>query len=172
MQSGCDATLKRMNRKYDTAVYLESCRRLHKWFDNCGITTDLIVGFPGETEEEFAQTLEFIRKCSFSAMHIFPYSIRKGTVAAKMDGQIQRSIKQCRAKAAAAVAEEMKHAFLASQIGKTLAVLFETEEDGMWQGHSGNYALVHAKGENLHNHVANVLITELKNGILLGNIIV
>lgn len=97
MQSGCDATLKRMNRKYDTERYYESVRLLREYFDRPGITTDLIVGFPGETEEEFEQTLEFVRKCAFSAIHIFPYSRRSGTPAAAMPDQVPNAVKEERA---------------------------------------------------------------------------
>ena len=100
MQSGCDATLKRMNRKYDTARYLESVELLNRWFDRPAVTTDLITGFPEETEEEFAQTLDFIRKCRFAQMHIFPYSIRPGTPAAKME-QVSKAVKEERARRAA-----------------------------------------------------------------------
>ena len=101
LQSGCDATLKRMNRKYDTARYLESVELLRKWFDRPAVTTDLITGFPEETEEEFEATLDFIRRCGFAQMHIFPYSIRPGTPAAKMT-QIHKSVKEERARRAAA----------------------------------------------------------------------
>ena len=111
LQSGCDATLKRMNRKYDTARYLESVELLRKWFDRPAVTTDLITGFPEETEEEFAATLDFIRRCSFAQMHIFPYSIRPGTPAAKMT-QIHKSVKEERARRAAAVSEAMQREYL------------------------------------------------------------
>ena len=108
MQSGCDETLKRMNRKYDTARYLQSVQWLNQYFDRPAITTDLIVGFPQETEEEFAQTLDFIRRCAFSSMHIFPYSRRSGTPAATMAGQIPHAVQEQRAQAAQAVAREME----------------------------------------------------------------
>ena len=110
MQSGCDATLKRMNRKYDSARYYESVTLLREHFDRPGITTDLIVGFPGETEEEFDQTLDFVRRCAFSAMHIFPYSRRTGTPAAALPGQVPKAEKEARARRAAAVAEELRAA--------------------------------------------------------------
>ena len=100
MQSGCDATLKRMNRKYDSARYYESVTLLREHFDRPGITTDLIVGFPGETEEEFDQTLDFVRRCAFSAMHIFPYSRRTGTPAATLPGQVPKAEKEARARRA------------------------------------------------------------------------
>ena len=169
LQSGCDATLSRMRRKYDTARFYESVSLLRKHFPNCGITADLITGFPGETDEEFAETLSFIEKCRFSAMHIFPYSVREGTPAAKMEDQVPKSLKQSRARTAAKYAKAMQRGFLASQVGKTLSVLFETEpEKGVWQGHSANYLVVTAKGENLKNTVLDVRITAVDGEKLIG----
>ena len=140
LQSGCDATLKRMNRKYDTARYLESVELLRKHFHEPGITTDLIVGFPGETEEEFAQTLAFLRRCAFSAMHIFPYSKRPGTPAASMPDQIPNAVKEARAREAAAVAAQMERQYLGQW--KRAEVLFEEEKDGLWWGHTTRYCKV------------------------------
>ena len=151
MQSGCDATLKRMNRKYDSARYYESVTLLREHFDRPGITTDLIVGFPGETEEEFDQTLDFVRRCAFSAMHIFPYSRRTGTPAATLPGQVPKAEKEARARRAAAVAEELRAAWLERWVGETLTVLFEEEKEGLWRGHAPNYTEVFAPGEGLHN---------------------
>ena len=108
MQSGCDSVLSRMNRKYDTARYYESVTLLRRHFDRPAITTDLIVGFPGETEEEFGQTLDFIRACAFAAMHVFPYSKRPGTPAANMPGQVPNAVKEERAHRAAGVAARME----------------------------------------------------------------
>ena len=107
MQSGCDTVLERMRRKYDTARYLESLELLRRFFPGCAVTTDMIVGFPGETEEEFRQSLEFIRKCAFAGMHIFPYSRRPGTPAADMPGQLGNDVKEERSRAAIAVAQQM-----------------------------------------------------------------
>ena len=170
MQSGCDETLKRMNRKYDTARYLQSVQWLNQYFDRPAITTDLIVGFPQETEEEFAQTLDFIRRCTFSSMHIFPYSRRSGTPAATMAGQIPHAVQEQRAQAAQAVAREMEEAYLQALVGSTLPVLFEEEKEGLWQGHAPNYVAVRAVGENLHNQLRQVTITGVGDGILLGTI--
>ena len=170
MQSGCDETLKRMNRKYDTARYLQSVQWLNQYFDRPAITTDLIVGFPQETEEEFAQTLDFIRRCAFSSMHIFPYSRRSGTPAATMAGQIPHAVQEQRAQAAQAVAREMEEAYLQALVGSTLPVLFEEEKEGLWQGHAPNYVAVRAVGENLHNQLRQVTITGVGDGILLGTI--
>ena len=171
LQSGCDATLKRMNRKYDTARYLESVSLLNQYFSNPAITTDLIVGFPQETEEEFEQTLAFIRQCAFSSMHIFPYSRRPGTPAAAMEGQIQKSVQEDRAHRAAAVADEMEQNYLTRLVGSTLPVLFEEEKGGLWQGHAPNYVAVRANGHDLHNCLRNVRITGVEGSSLLGEIL-
>ena len=159
MQSGCDATLKRMNRKYDSERYYESVKLLRDHFDRPGITTDLIVGFPGETEEEFAQTLDFVRKCAFSALHIFPYSRRSGTPAASMPGQVPRTEKEERAHRAAEVAAELRAAWLAGGIGRTAPVLFEEEKNGLWRGHAPDYTEVYAPGEGLHNVIKTAEMT-------------
>ena len=166
MQSGCDTVLTRMKRKYDTARYYESVRLLNEYFPNCAVTTDMIVAFPGETEEEFAQSLEFIRKCGFADMHIFPYSRRPGTPADKMPGQLGNAVKEARSRAAIAVAEEMSRAYREKLIGTTLEVLFEEQDGGYFTGHAMNYVKVYAKGENLHNEVRTVTVTEVyKDGV-------
>ena len=170
MQSGCDSVLQRMKRKYDTARYYESVALLQKYFPDCAVTTDMIVAFPGETEEEFAAGLEFIRKCGFADMHIFPYSRRPGTPADKMPGQHDNATKEARSKAAIAVAEEMSLAFREKMVGSCQSVLFEEEEKGYFTGHTGNYMKVYAKGEALHNQVKNVRITGLYQDGLLGEI--
>ena len=171
LQSGCDTVLKRMKRKYDTALFYNSCENLRKHFPNCGITTDLITGFPGETEEEFDETLKFIQKCEFSAMHVFPYSIRPGTPAAKMENQLDKRTKKERSAKAASIAENMSVNFANTQIGKTLSVLFETESDGISRGHSENYLEVEVSETDLHGKVLDVRITDTKSCILCGEII-
>ena len=160
LQSGCDATLARMNRKYDTARFLESVELLRAHFDRPGITTDLIVGFPGETEEEFGKTLDFIRRCAFSAMHIFPYSRRPGTPAARMPGQVPNAEKERRARLAAEAAGEMEERFLAEWVGRTVPVLFEEEREGLWRGYTDRYlAVAVPAGEDLHNRLLPVTLT-------------
>ena len=171
LQSGCDATLKAMNRKYDTARFYEAMQLLRRYFPDCGMTCDVIVGFPGETEEHQLETLEFLKKAQFSDAHIFPYSRRPGTPADKMDGQIDRATKAKRSKQARAVVAETRRKFLESMIGKTLPVLFETQEGECWQGHSDNYLEVRAEGENLRGTVHNVRINAVSDGILVGNVI-
>ena len=159
MQSGCDAVLQRMKRKYDTARYYESVRLLKEFFPGCAVTTDMIVAFPGETEEEFAQSLDFIRRCGFADMHIFPYSRRPGTPADKMPGQHNNATKEARSKAAIAVAREMSEAYREALIGSVQEVLFEEEDGGYFTGHAPNYVKVYAVGDNLHNQVRKVKIT-------------
>ena len=172
LQSGCDATLKRMNRKYDTARYYESVELLRKYYVNPGITTDLIVGFPGETEEEFTQTLQFLEKCAFSAMHIFPYSRRPGTPADKMPNQIPNGVKEDRARRAAAVADRLRTDYLQGLVGQTLPVLFEEEKDGSWRGHAPNYAEVWTSStDSLHNTEKSVQITGVSGSALLGRVL-
>ena len=167
MQSGCDTVLSRMKRKYDTARYLESVCLLNMYFPNCAVTTDMIVAFPGETEEEFRQSLDFIRKCGFADMHIFPYSRRPGTPADKMPGQHNNATKEERSRAAIAVAEEMKGKYLESCIGTVQEVLFEESDGAYFTGHAPNYVKVYAKGENLHNEIRRVTVTGIyKDGVV------
>ena len=170
MQSGCDTVLQRMKRKYDTARYLESVRLLNEHFPNCAVTTDMIVAFPGETEEEFAQSLAFIQKCGFADMHIFPYSRRPGTPADKMPGQHNNDTKEARSRAAIAVAEEMSKAFREKLIGTCHEVLFEETDGGFFTGHAPNYVKVYAEGENLHNEIRNVEITDIYKDGVMGKI--
>ena len=170
MQSGCDAVLQRMKRKYDTARYYESICLLREFFPGCAITTDMIVAFPGETEEEFRQSLDFIKKCAFADMHIFPYSRRPGTPAAEMPGQLGNAVKEERSREAIAVAEEMRREYRENLIGTTQSVLFEDMEGGYFTGHAPNYVQVYAKGENLHNQIRDVTITEVFKDGVLGSI--
>ena len=169
MQSGCDTVLARMNRKYDSNRYYESVTFLHEAYDRPAVTTDLIVGFPGETEEEFQQTLDFIQKCAFSAMHIFPYSKRPGTPAAKLPGQVRNAVKEERAHRAAQIARTMQDAYLDSWVGETVPVLFEEEREGLWRGHTTRYCEVEVQSvQPLHNQLRQVQITGHAGGALQG----
>ena len=169
LQSGCDETLRRMNRKYDTARFYQSVTLLRAYFDRPAVTTDLICGFPGETEEEFARTLAFIERCGFAAMHIFPYSIRPGTKAAAME-QLSAAVKERRAARAAEVASQMHRAYLEGCVGQVYPVLFEQEKDGYYTGHAPNYCETGVQGEGLHNKVLNVKITETDGDMLIGEL--
>ena len=167
MQSGSDTVLSRMKRKYDTARYYQSVELLRKFFPECAVTTDMIVAFPGETEEEFAESLAFIRKCAFADMHIFPYSRRPGTPADKMPGQHNNATKEARSRAAIALAEEMSRAYREGFVGRTLEVLFEEREGEFYTGHAPNYIKVYARGENLHNEIRTVTVLEIyRDGVL------
>ena len=170
MQSGCDTVLARMKRKYDTARYYESVELLRRFFPECAVTTDMIVAFPGETEEEFAESLAFIRKCNFADMHIFPYSRRPGTPADKMPGQLGNATKEARSRAAIAAAEEMSRAYRESWTGRSLEVLFEEKDGVYYTGHAPNYVKVYAAGENLHNAIRTVTVTGVYRDGVLGEL--
>ena len=172
MQSGCDATLRRMNRKYDTARFFESVCLLREHFQSHAVTTDMIVGFPGETEAEFVQSLDFIRRCAFAAMHIFPYSKRPGTPAAAMPDQVLNTVKEERARRAAEIAAGMEQAYLAQFAGQREEVLFEEEREGLWRGHTTRYCEVRVRsGEDLHNQLRQVSVTGVGDGYLEGEIL-
>ena len=171
MQSGCDSVLKRMKRKYDTARYLESVTLLKEHFPGCAITTDMIVAFPGETEEEFQESLAFIRRCGFADMHIFPYSRRPGTPADKMPGQLGNATKEERSRAAIAVAEEMRHKYEAAMVGTTQKVLFEETAGDFAVGHTPNYLKVYVRAGDLHNQIFLVRLTEDFRDGMLGEIL-
>ena len=170
MQSGCDTVLSRMKRKYDTARYYESVRLLNEYFPGCAVTTDMIVAFPGETEEEFAQSLSFIEKCGFADMHIFPYSRRPGTPADKMPGQHDNETKERRSRSAIAIGNEMNLCYRQNLIGTRQEVLFEEEEDGFFAGHAPNSVKVYVKGKDLHNQIVSVHVTELYRDGVLGTL--
>ena len=169
LQSGCDETLRRMNRKYDTARFYQSVTLLRAYFDRPAVTTDLVCGFPGETEEEFAQTLAFIEKCGFAAMHIFPYSIRPGTKAAAME-QLSAAAKERRAARAAEVASQMHRAYLEGCVGQVYPVLFEQEKGGYYTGHAPNYCETGVREKDLHNKVLDVKITGTDGDMLMGEL--
>lgn len=161
LQSGSDTVLKRMHRKYDSARYFESVTLLRKFFPDCAITTDLIVGFPGETEEELQQSLNFAEKCGFAMMHIFPYSRRAGTPADAMPNQIPKAVKSERAARAAKVAKMLRERYDSNLIGTVQEVLFEQEEGEFFTGHAKNFVKVYTHGEALHNRLRSVRITAL-----------
>ena len=170
MQSGCDTVLKRMNRKYDTARYLQSVELLNRYFPGCAVTTDMIVAFPGETEEEFEASLAFIRKCAFADMHIFPYSRRPGTPADQMPGQLSNAVKEDRSRKAIAVAEEMSRSYRQNLVGTTVSVLFEEKDGAYYTGHTPNYIKVYVEGNDLHNKVCPVTVTELYADGVIGRL--
>ena len=162
LQSGCNRTLKRMNRKYNAEQYAEACERLRNAFPNVAITTDIIVGFPDETEEDFKESLAFAKKMKLDKIHTFPYSPKKGTPAAKMKNQISGDVKSQRSKEMIALSDKMNIDFLNNNIGKTVPVLFEDMENGFWQGHTTNYIKVFVKSdENLNNKIVDVKLDKI-----------
>ena len=159
LQSGCNATLKRMNRKYTTEEFRKCVNLLRKYFKEVNLTTDIIVGFPGETETEFEETYKFLKEIKFFKMHVFKYSKRKGTVAAEMENQINENIKEKRSQNLIELSDHNQKEILESYIGKEVEVLFEEEKDGYWQGHTTNYMTVKTKTEkNLKNLLLKIRI--------------
>lgn len=172
LQSGCDKTLSAMRRPYDTEQFREMMRRIRGKVPNIAITTDLMVGFPGETDEDFKESLVFCNDIAFSAMHIFKYSMRSGTPAAAMPDQIDPQIKERRAKQMADVAQKNKLDYERRFVGQTLRILVEEQtKDGLWTGHSSNYLLVTFPGENIRSgDFVDVKITSAERNRLLGEI--
>ncbi|MCQ2517155.1 MAG: tRNA (N(6)-L-threonylcarbamoyladenosine(37)-C(2))-methylthiotransferase MtaB [Lachnospiraceae bacterium] len=166
LQSGCDETLKRMNRRYTSAEYEERVRILRNVFPEAAITTDVIVGFPGETEEEFNKTTEFLKRVNFYEMHIFKYSKRKGTVAASMDGQIDESVKSLRSDVCEVIERKQSEEFRKRFIGRTVSVIFEEEKEILgkkyWVGYTPEYIRVaYECNENMQNVSANIEIVSM-----------
>ena len=168
LQSGCDETLKRMNRKYRTGDFKQAVELLRKNFKDVALTADVIVGFPGETEDEFKKTYKFLDEIKFTKIHVFKYSPREGTIAAKMKEQITANIKEERSKKVIDLSNKYEKDFLEKQIGKTVYVLFEEQEDKYCKGHTSNYIMVKKEGENLENQILPVEITDVKQLQLMG----
>ena len=168
LQSGCDETLKRMNRRYTIEEFKEIVNRLRKNYEDVILTTDIIVGFPGETEEEFNKTYEFLKDIKFYKMHVFKYSPRKGTKAANMPKQIDGKQKEIRSKKLIELSDFNEKTYNDAYINKEVEVLFEEEKEGMYKGHTENYILVYYKSEeNLENKMKKVICKEVgKNYII------
>lgn len=158
LQSGSDTVLRRMNRKYDSARYFESVQLLREFFPGCAVTTDLIVGFPGESEEEFEESLRFVERCGLAQVHVFPYSRRPGTPADRLPGQLLRQEKERRSQCAIERFDALSKAYREAMVGTVQEVLFEQPEEGLFAGHAMNYVKVYAPGEDLHNQVRSVRI--------------
>lgn len=172
LQSGSDGVLKRMNRKYDTALYRRIISDIRARFENCSVTTDIMTGFPGETEEEFNETLDFVKEIGFSKVHIFCYSRREGTPAAQMENQVDEQVKTARSKALSKVAAKCAKDFFAAQVGRIENVLFEQQKDGFFEGYTENYTPVKVKAENgLKGEILPVKITESTDEGCFGEIV-
>ena len=163
LQSGCDDVLKRMNRKYNTKEFEKCVDLLRNNIKDVLLTTDVIVGFPGETDEEFEKTYEYLEKIKFYKMHVFKYSKKSGTVAAKMPNQIRDEIKEIRSKRLIELSDENEKNYLKSYIGKDVEVLFEEREGNFYKGHTTNYMLVKKESnKDLNNQIITVTPKELK----------
>lgn len=171
LQSGCTETLKRMNRRYTSDEYAEIVARIRGHFKNSAITTDVMVGFPGETEKEFEDSIDFVTNIGFAKVHVFPYSRRSGTVADKMPNQLTTSVKNERAKLMIEATDKKQNEFLCSQLGIECEVLFE-RPDGkeMYEGYTENYTMVSAdtKGVDISGECKKVLITEVLKDRCIG----
>ena len=173
LQSGCDATLKRMNRHYTTAEYRQIVRNLRQAFPNCAITTDIMVGFTGETEEEFAASLAFAKEIAFAKVHVFAYSRRPGTRAYNMPGQVTNKVKEERSRQMIAATLATQRDFFAAQAGRVEEVLFEQErEKNVYEGYTRNYTPVRAASAvPLQGQVLPVEITQALEDCCLGRLV-
>ena len=174
LQSGCDETLKRMNRRYTTEEFRNVIRLLRNTYDDVILTTDIIVGFPGETENEFERTYEFLKEINFYKMHVFKYSRRDGTKAATMPNQIAPNIQEERSKKLIILSNKNQQIYNESYVGKTVQVLFEEASKGYIKGHTQNYLVVNIKEdiEKFHNQIVPVKITSILGEELIGNAVI
>ncbi len=172
LQSGSDSTLKRMNRRYTISEFEEIAKRLRKVYNDVILTTDIIVGFPGENEKEFSETYNFLDKIKFYKMHIFKYSPRKGTKAELMENQIPGNIKETRSKELIELSDKNEEYYLKKYIGKNVEVLFEEKDGDYYKGHTSNYIIVKAKSDiDICNKIKNVEIEDIGELYLIGNVI-
>lgn len=171
LQAGSNHVLKLMNRKYDKAYYLDKINKIRNIRPNIAITTDVIVGFPNETKEDFDDTIAFAREVNFAGGHVFPFSRRNGTPAAKMSGQLTKQEKHDRSKVLIAVFDELEDEYYKKHLGKTVVVIPETYEDGYLTGHTDNYLKVRLKGcKELIGKDVNVSLTDYDNKVLSGDL--
>lgn len=172
LQSGCDRTLKRMNRKYDTAGYMRAVELLRKYMPDAAVTTDIIAGFPGESDRDFEESLKFAESVGFLKIHAFPYSPKRGTPAAAMPEQIQNSIKNERTARLIELSDRMGDEFIGGFVGKSMPVLFEREVcNGVYEGYTSNYIRVNVKSsENLKNKIVNTEIVRVENDSAVGRL--
>lgn len=171
LQSGCDSVLQRMNRPYHTAQYYDKITMIRHEIPDISISCDLITGFPMESEEEFKATCDFLKQCAFSFLHVFPYSARKGTPAAVMQGQVDPRIKKERTKICMEISRSLEEAYMQSFVNKETEVIFETEENGFVKGHSSQYFPVYAKDVPLHRGIERIKLVKYEDGKLFGEVV-
>lgn len=171
LQSGSNSVLKRMNRRYTREEYMETVERIRRYYPNAGITTDIIVGFPGETDEEFQDTLDLVKKVKFSRVHVFKFSPREGTKAFSMKNQIDGNTKNERSKILIDLTEKLREEFETSFIGDELEVLVERKRGSHYLAHSTNYIEIAFKSKlDYTNNIITLLATDFKNGNLIGKV--
>ena len=172
LQSGCDNILRKMNRHYTVSEYAKIVENIHHYFDNASITTDVMVGFPGETEKDFEESLNFVKNVQFYKVHVFPFSARKGTVAQNLPDQISKEVKKTRCKKMLSLSEKLKESFLKNQIGKTVSVLFENRTNELGnKGHASNYVIVYLKNDSqLEGKILDVKINSCNKESCIGSI--
>ena len=171
LQSGCDRTLREMNRKYDTAFYRDLVERIRRIFPDASITTDIMVGFPGESDEDFKESCDFVRETGFARSHVFIYSEREGTPAARRHDAVDKSVRAERAHIMGDICRQCERDFLKAQCGKTEKVLFETESDGYWEGYTGNYTRVKVKSAgDLEGKILPVVLTAANEDYCIGEL--
>ncbi len=169
LQSGCDQTLKRMNRHYTTDEYYNLCKKIREIFKDATITTDVMVGFPLESDEDFNQTVDFVNRIGFEKIHVFPYSIRSGTKAANITPQIAKSVKDERCKKMICTGDKIRSNFFASQIGKTVKILCETHTNGYIYGYTKNYTPVKIEHDtDLHGQLKKAKIIDIDDDYCVG----
>ena len=168
LQSGCDETLKRMNRHYDTAQFRHVCEKIRRTFDNPSVTTDIMVGFAGETDEEFAKSLDFVREIGFARAHVFAYSRRPGTRADSFPHQVAESVKHTRSQRMMQICDETAAAFLQTQVGRQVTVLAEREvSPGWFEGYTENYTPALIPGNGLGGKIISAMGMEVRDGFLI-----
>ena len=171
LQSGCDRTLREMNRKYDTAFYRDLVERIRRIFPDASITTDIMVGFPGESDEDFKESCDFVRETGFARSHVFIYSEREGTPAARRHDAVDKSVRAERAHIMGDICRQCERDFLKAQCGKTEKVLFETESDGYWEGYTGNYTRIKVKSAgDLEGKILPVVLTAANEDYCIGEL--
>lgn len=172
LQSGSDAILKRMNRHYTTEEYRTLCAQIRAQFADASVTTDVITGFPGETQADFLQTIRFVNEIGFEKVHVFPFSERTGTRAATFTDRIEKSVREERARELIAVCDSIREKYLQAQVGTVVKVLFETPKNGIQQGFTANYTPVKVPyADSLCGKVADVLITDAQTDACVGRLL-
>ncbi len=176
LQSGCAKTLSAMGRRYSPDDYYDLTLALRRYFPDCSLATDVMTGFPGETEDDHRESLDLVKKVGFASMHVFPYSVRPGTRAADMPGQVPQEVKYRRAAEMTAAGAEMRRAFLGGLVGKRVSVLFERERgDGFHRGHAPDYTFVKVPADpcdgDLRGRMADVAVTAAEDGYCAGELI-